>query len=183
MGASLVVPAYQARSALNVARFSRCARRRAKEHCLSDHRPQICGRRRLRDSRAASGTGAISSCWCRRLLGLAGPSIWQRCARGSPVELGANAGERRAARRFRCAPSPPRRQPGPPRRDPGGGTVRWAECVEMAVIDRRAGHVREGVSGCGAFSPNALGACRRPVDPDLRVIRTLQMPGGQFLPR
>ena len=39
------------------------------------------------DSRASSGTGALSSCWCRRLLALAGPSIWQRCARGSPAEL------------------------------------------------------------------------------------------------
>src|ERR1700674_715223 len=50
--------------------------------------------------------------------------------------------------------------------------IRRAECVEIAVIDQRAGEVREGVSGCGAFSPKALAACCRPVDPDLPVITT-----------
>ncbi len=30
--------------------------------------------------------------------------------------------------------------------------IRRAECVEIAVIDQRAGEVREGISGCGAFA-------------------------------
>src|ERR1700738_4032166 len=50
--------------------------------------------------------------------------------------------------------------------------IRRAECVEIPVIDQRASEVREGVSGCGAFNPTALAACRRPVDPDLPVITT-----------
>src|SRR6266702_1863100 len=96
----------------------------------------ICGRRRLSDSRASSRTGAISSCWCQRLLALAGPSIWQRCARGSPAELVALTPEKGALPRVFGALD--RRlvgDPGPPRRDPGGGTVRRAEWVELAVID------------------------------------------------
>jgi hypothetical protein len=39
--------------------------------------------------------------------------------------------------------------------------IRRAECVEIAVIDQQVGEVREGVSGCGAFSPKALAACCR----------------------
>ena len=34
--------------------------------------------------------------------------------------------------------------------------IRRPECVEIAVIDQRAGEVREGVSGCGVFSPKYL---------------------------
>ena len=146
MGASLVVPAYQARSALNVARFSRCARRRAKEHCLSDHRPQICGRRRLRDSRASSGTGAISSCWCRRLLALAGPSIWQRCARGSLAELVALTPEKGALHSVfgaldRCLVGNHGRLDPTRRRNSRPGGMRDSV---IDVIEQRAREVREG---------------------------------------
>jgi len=54
--------------------------------------------------------------------------------------------------------------------------IRRAECVEIAVIDQRAGEVREGVSGCGAFSTEALAACRRPVGPDLPVMVSREGP-------
>ena len=121
--------------------------------CLAGSRT-ICGCRRLRDSRASSGTGAISSCWCRRLLALAGPSIWQRCARGSPAELVAlTPEERRAARRFRCARSLPlvgnhgRLDP-TRRRNSRPGRMRRDSVID--VIVQRAREVREGVSGCGA---------------------------------
>src|SRR5258706_16000891 len=59
--------------------------------------------------------------------------------------------------------------------------IRRAECVEIAVIDQRAAEVREGVSGCGAFSPKALAACRRPVDPDRPVITTFADARGTIL--
>src|SRR5258708_9419718 len=48
--------------------------------------------------------------------------------------------------------------------------IRRAERSEIAVIDQRAGEACDGVSRRGAFSLMALAACRRPVDPDCRVV-------------
>ena len=59
--------------------------------------------------------------------------------------------------------------------------IRRAECVEIAVIDQRAGEVREGVSRRGAFSLMALAACRRPVDPDCRVVAPFADARGTIL--
>src|SRR5258708_29986833 len=59
--------------------------------------------------------------------------------------------------------------------------IRRAECVEIAVIDQRAGEVREGVSRRGAFGLMALAACRRPVDPDFRVVTPFADARGTIL--
>src|ERR1700687_3049189 len=59
--------------------------------------------------------------------------------------------------------------------------IRRAECVEIAVIDQRACEVREGVSRRGAFSLMALAACRRPVDPDFRVVTLFADARGTIL--
>ena len=120
--------------------------------CLAGSRT-ICGCRRLRDSRASSGTGAISSCWCRRLLALAGPSIWQRCARGSPAELVALTPEKGALHSVfgaldRCLVGNHGRLDPTRRRNSRPGGMRRDSVVDL--IDQRAREVREGVSGCGA---------------------------------
>src|SRR5258708_5290912 len=48
--------------------------------------------------------------------------------------------------------------------------TRRADRSEIPVIDQRAGEACEGVRRRGAFSLMALAACRRPVDPDCRVV-------------